>query len=43
VMSMEVSKGMTYEMDMSSFGAGVYYSKIISGYSDKMEKMILIK
>ena len=43
VMSMEVLKGMTYEMDMSSFGAGVYYSKIISGYSDKMEKMILIK
>jgi len=40
---MEVKLGHTYNFDLSNYGPGIFYTKVISGYSGKTQKMIIMK
>lgn len=43
IMTKTVSENTSYEMDLTTFGPGVYYSRVSSGVAVMMEKMILIR
>jgi len=43
IMSKTIQRGMSYELDLTGFGPGIYHAKVISERSDKVQRLVLLK